>query len=202
MTETIFDVLRFIFATFIGACSGAYVALYLQREHEKRKDTQIDFMAGNRALFALCCQWNSIISLKQIIKPYASNPDRWHALPRIHRSEEGTPRINVDSLAPLLLRKDAQLLSELFIIQKNFDYLFSVLHERNHDRRLLTDLVLHGEPLSSVETELKVLTEFLYNQPDKIISSLRSGQDRLEKALCDVVPDTKPMHFEMHDEGK
>ena len=206
----IYDYLPSLVAAFVGALIAfagwrfQKKLLNLQLEHQKKqeqgKDDEQKFIAINKALFAVYCQWSSILRLKECLVLFKDDDERWHKLPMFHQNEKMTPRIDVNALSTMLLYDDADLLSELFLVQKNFDSYFSALEQRHEKRRILNELVLLNKPTIHIETELKELTNYLYTQFNALVEAFKIIKSRLRDVGKKRYPERETVRFVMDDE--
>ena len=172
----------------------------IQKECEKAKEKDANFLSLNMALFAVFSQWSSISNLKETLIKHKDDERRWSTLPVIPKSEKATPRIDINLMSSFLLSADANLLSNLCLLQKSRDLYFHIINQRNKTRRLLNKRMLSGQLCTDLETELKELTNSLYSGFNKLVSDYKSARTDLQNVCKKNFPERTPLHFEMKDE--
>ena len=170
------------------------------KETERNREKENNFMALNNSLFTIFCQWDSILRIKPTLIKYKGDNEGWHKIPLFHQNEEVTPRHDVKTLAPILLSNEPEVLSDLFLVQKNFESYFLAIERRNKKRRVLNDLIIAKKPTTHVEVELKALTDHLYTGYDTLVEAFKNSRSQLKSIAKKKFPDRKTIQYTMKDE--
>jgi hypothetical protein len=102
------------FIPLVAAFGGAWFAFLLQNRKDKKRVTNDNFLALNKVQINLTQQLNALTILnKDFIQPYKGHPIKWIAMPAIPHRDYSKLRIDAGSLAFLVEKNAAYLISEI-----------------------------------------------------------------------------------------
>jgi hypothetical protein len=154
-------------ATLVAAFGGAWFAFLLQNKKEKKKEIKENVTALNKVQINLTQQLNALTILnKDFVQPAKKHPIEWLAIPAIPKRDYSKLQIDAGSLAFLVEKGSASLISEILVVEEKFKEVINVLNLRSdvHVQQLQPKLAKMGFiegkpfhlPLEEVERELGV----------------------------------------------
>ncbi|VGO18231.1 hypothetical protein [Pontiella sulfatireligans] len=160
-----------------GAFVGATAAFAFERR--KKKDDEVERQKNVivETQFALASRINFVTGVnKGSLNEHKDNPLRWiKLLPlEIHPV---VPKIKIDELVFILFSKDANLLSEINLIDEAFDSFVGAMKRRNE---LHLDFQNHPEkPNPNFEEIMTALTDGIYKYSEDLESSIEKTMSLL-----------------------
>jgi len=119
-------------ATLVAAFSGARYAFHLQGKAQARRTVEDRVAAGNRAIFVLIRQFNTLKTFQiQIIDPVRDDPRAFLNMRASFPFSYESLTVDLDSLSFLLETNHRQVLGELFIEEERFRSAIQAINERS-----------------------------------------------------------------------
>lgn len=192
-------------ATLAAAYFGALFAFKFQSRTEERKIRSNNVAAGNRAMFLLLRQFNSLsVIQKQIIEPHRKHPLKFIVMRPSLPLNYDNLKVDVNNLSFLLETKHRNVLMELLLEENKFHAAVQALNERSkvhlHDAQPVLEkagIVDGGDySLSQLKEalgnrlfiQLSRSTDEMIDHTDSSIKSLMEMGERLYKVLTELYP--------------
>jgi len=200
--------------TTLGAAFiGAWCAFKLQDRGHERKMRQNVVASGNRAIFALMRQWQSLKSVQQqVIEPFRTHPLRFVLMQPNLNLDYKDWKLDIDSLSFILETSYRQCLAELLLAETQFQTAVMVIDERSrlHLQTIQPLLeragLIEGGSYTKEEIEsalgirlsrsLSRLTDDAIEHVGQAIVSIKEASDKLHIALKQLYPKEKFIRFE------
>ena len=184
--------------TLVAAFGGAWFAFLLQNRKEIKRETNANVEALNKVQITLTQQLNALtIFNKDFIQPYKDHPVSWIAVPAAPHRDYSKLQIDGGSLAFLVEKGSASLISEVLVVEEKFKEVMNVINLRSnvHVNQLQPKLAeigfMEGEPfhlpLEEVERLLGVqLVGTLKRLTDDLIRATEDAIQSHEKIIKDI----------------
>lgn len=200
-------------STLGAAFLGAWCAFKLQDRDHERKMRANAMAGGNRAIFTLMRQWNSLkLVQQQIIEPYRTDPNRFVLMRPILNLDYKDLKLDMDSLSFILETSHRQCLADLFLAERKFQTAMMVIDERSRLHLQTVQPLLERAGLiegssyikEEIENALGIrlssslsrVTDDAIEGVDQAIVSLKEVSDKLHIALTQLYPKKKFINFE------
>lgn len=200
-------------ATLIAAFVGAWAAFRLQHQKELDDQRRARIAAGNRALFTLLQQANTLkLFQRDFIDPNRDHPGR-HLQMQPVLPYEDTLHFEVNQLDFLATPKHQQVLFDLVLEESRYREAIksintrSTLHLEQIQPKLSAAGIVHGQEYTG-EQYHRDLGDFLYQHlrsttdavvfhVDTTVASLVAMKNRLRVALLELYPKERFIDFEL-----
>jgi hypothetical protein len=188
--DIIYNVVRIICSTFLGATAGAYVAFKLNAKTKSNEEENKRYTACLKAQFVFSQYYQTIYNIKaQFLDPCASSSHREVEIKHISFSDVFL-KPDIETLSFILATKNPELLNSIMHTYKNCVAAIDSVKERNYEYTKLRDnKKLVGTPGAMVRvnvTETKFLkdyTDIMYRQTEKTLNILQTAQEELQNFI-------------------
>lgn len=202
-------------ATLVAAFLGAWSAFKLQDRSRQREERKQNIAAGNRALFNLLRQSNSLkLIQRDYLDEHRDHPGRHLMIMPLPLQSYEDLNFDLRELAFMAEPKHQDLLFKLTIEEARYAEAIKTMNMqsefRSQVRAVLSKAgIKHGEKYSGEDLkvamgdfayhQLKSLIDALYFHVDRTIESTIEVKNDLRDALKELYPDAKFLDFEPVD---
>ena len=201
-------------ATFLAALVGSLSAFRLKDNADRRRQVENEIDAGNRALFSLFQQLNTLGRYQRaIINPVRTKPSRVFEMRPSLQEDPAEFSIDLKDLSFLLSTKHKQILCDLFIEDQRYRQAIKAINHRSElhyrecqpvvDRNGWRDGGAYSEQAfrsavgERLFSEMVESTNNVVEHVDKTVVSLERGKDNLVAALKDLYPASNLLYFSL-----
>ena len=217
--ECILKVIELIISaipSLVAVFLGAWLAFKFQNLARKKETRANAVAAGNRTIFTLMRQYNSLLLLQRdIIEPARSHPLRFVAmLPSLNLDYKDL-KFDIDSLSFILETSHRHCLADLFMAEQKFQTAMLLFDERsrlhlqtvqpllekaglieNNNGTCTTKQEVEGVLGARVSNYLSRLTDDAIEHIDLAVKDLKETSDNLNRALKQLYPEGQFINFE------
>lgn len=201
------------FATLIAAFLGAWFAFKLQDRAKFREEVKANVAAGNRALFNLLRQANSLkLIQRDHLDEHRDNPGRHLMIQPVPQQAHEDTKFDLRELSFMAAPKHQDLLFKLIIEEARYAETIKTLNMLSEFSSQVQRVVAHagiehgreytGEELRTAMGDfayhqLRSLTDALYFHVDRTVDSTMDVKNALITSLIEMYPKTQFLDFEL-----
>jgi len=200
--------------TLAAAFFGAWYAFKLHDEKDKRRRSESDVMAANRAIFEISRHCNRLATFrKQFLDEKKDEPGRDYLILPVAGFSWDPPSIDYDSLAFLFESSQPNLLTEISTAEQAIMSAVDVIRQRSefHVEKfqpVVEELEKEFGPEFSVDLiqkklgprntqVLRMLTDYNYECVDSAISETEKMMEKLAEEVKKIYPDHVVISFKL-----
>lgn len=199
-------------ATLVAAFVGAWSAFKLQDRAKQREERRQNVAAGNRALFNLLRQSNSLKLIQlDFLDEHRDHPGRHLTMQPVPQQSYDDTKFDLRELSFMAEPKHQNLLFKLTIEEARYAEAIKTMNMQSEFRTQVQAVIAnagiqHGREYSGDELHtamgdfayhnLKSLTDALFFHVDRTIQSGIEVKDELRAALKELYPDAQYLDFE------